>query len=57
MCLRGESSIRQLDTWFSDSGEMVAQQGECGDRLAMSALSTGMESGCQGLASPGISQL
>lgn len=36
---------------------MVAQQGECGDRLAMSALSTGMESGCQGLASPGINQL
>ena len=52
--MREESSIRQLDTWVWYSGETGAQQAECGDRLVMSARSTGVESDCQGLTSPGI---
>ena len=34
-----------------------AQQTECGNRLVMSARSTGVESDCQGLTSPGICRL
>lgn len=52
--MRKESSRRQLDTWVWYSGETGAQQAECGDRLVMSARSTGVESDRQGLTSPGI---